>query len=73
MSGGWDTYEAVVVTADRVGLAGRTTAGTDTGDGGASNTNEAIEVVGGDSEQTKETRDRLAVRLKKTKCVNINY
>ena len=34
---------------------------------------EAVEVVGGDSEQTKETRDRLAVRLKKTKCVNIGY
>ena len=72
MSGGWKTYEAVVVTADRVGLAGRTAASTDTGDGGAGNTNEAVEVVGGDSEQTKETRDRLAVGLEGRKQVAMN-
>ena len=58
-----NTYEAVVITADGVGLARRATSSTDDGDGGAGNTNEATEVVSGDSEGTEEASNGGAIRL----------
>ena len=58
-----NTYEAVVITADGVGLARRATSSTDDGDGGARNTNKATEVVSGDSEGTEEASNGGAVRL----------
>ena len=58
-----NTYEAVVIAADGVGLARRATSCTDDGDGGARNTNKATEVVSGDSEGTEEASNGGAVRL----------
>ena len=59
-----ETYDSVVLAADRVGAA-RVSSNTDDGERRAAQTDESGEIGENDTEQAKDCRDRIRASLKR--------